>query len=272
MLNTAVGLCSNMSTHRTNLLRPVAKFVKRVLAFFVRTIVSLFYEETNSVYAERWHPHHLLRQKALEDTVSYIQNSMSNAMIMKDEYQVLSYALSVANLSDGLYLEFGVRSGATINHIARQIPDKTVYGFDSFEGLPENWAGWMQVKGTFGGEGIPKVESNVELVKGWFDQSLPDFLQNNTKDVAFIHIDSDLYSSAKTILSELSPHIKHGTIVVFNEYFNYPNWREHEFRALQKFNQSSELDYEYLCWGKFEVAIRFMTATADAPTNQTSHG
>ena len=136
-----------MSTHRTNLLRPVAKFVKRVLAFFVRTIVSLFYEETNSVYAERWHPHHLLRQKALEDTVSYIQNSMSNAMIMKDEYQVLSYALSVANLSDGLYLEFGVRSGSTITHIARQIPDNTVYGFDSFEGLPENWSGWMQVKG-----------------------------------------------------------------------------------------------------------------------------
>ena len=272
MLSTTVGLSSKMNTPRNNFLSPVSKFVKRILAFFVRTIVSLFYREINSVYAQRWHPHHLLRQKALEDTVSYIQTSMSNAMIMRNEYQVLSYALSVANLSDGLYLEFGVRRGATINHIARQIPDNTVYGFDSFEGLPENWSGWMQVKGTFGGEGIPKVEPNVELVKGWFDQSLPDFLQNNTKDVAFIHIDSDLYSSAKTILSELTPHIKHGTIVVFNEYFNYPNWREHEFRALQEFNHSSELDYEYLCWGKFEVAIRFMTATADAPTNQTSHG
>ena len=261
-----------MNTHGINPLKPVAKFARRILAFFVRSIVSIFYTEINSVYAERWHPHHLLRQKALEDTVSYIQTSMPNAMIMRDEYQVLNHALSVANLSNGLYLEFGVRSGATINHIARQITDKTVYGFDSFEGLPEDWSGWMQVKGTFGGEGIPKVQPNVDLVKGWFDQSLPEFLKNNTQDVAFIHIDSDLYSSAKTILSELSPHIKPGTIVVFNEYFNYPNWREHEFRALQEFNQSSELDYEYLCWGKFEVAIRFITATADAPTKRHQTG
>ena len=261
-----------MSTPGIKLLSPVSKFVKRILAFFVRSIVSLFYKEINSVYAERWHPHHLLREKALEDTVSYIQTSMPNAMIMRDEYQVLSYALSVSKLSGGLFLEFGVRSGATINHIARQIPDETVYGFDSFEGLPEDWSGWMQVKGSFGGEGIPIVEPNVELVKGWFDQSLPDFLQSNTQDVAFIHIDSDLYSSAKTILSELAPHIKHDTIVVFNEYFNYPNWREHEFRALQEFNQSSELDYEYLCWGKFEVAVRFKYATADVPINQTSPG
>ena len=260
-----------MNAPGSNLLKPILNFVKRILAFLVRTTVSLFYNEINSVYAERWHPHHLLREKALEDTVSYIQSSMSNAMIMKDEFEVLTYALSVAK-PEGLHMEFGVRSGTTINHIARQLPDKTVYGFDSFEGLPEDWSGWMQVKGSFGGEGIPKVEPNVDLVKGWFDQSLPDFLQGNTQNIAFVHVDSDLYSSAKTILSELSPHIKPGTIVVFNEYFNYPNWREHEFRALQEFNQRSELDYEYLCWGKFEVAIRFVAAQQTTPTKQTLPG
>jgi len=258
-----------MNTPSNKLFAPVKKFVKRIFVSFVRRTISIYYREVNSVYAERWHPHHLLREKALEDTVSYIQASMSNAMIMQDEFSVLSHALSVTKLN-GLYMEFGVRSGSTINHIARQVPDTPVHGFDSFEGLPEDWSGWMQKKGSFGGEGIPKVEANVNLVKGWFDQSLPEFLQGNTEDVAFIHIDSDLYSSAKTILSELSPYIKPGSIVVFNEYFNYPNWREHEFRALQEFDQNSELDYEYLCWGKFEVAIRFIAAQAKTSANHSS--
>jgi len=161
--------------------------VKRILTSVIRRVVSVFYKEINSVYAERWHPHNLLREKALEDTVSYIQESMPHAMIMRDEFEVLTHALAATKLS-GLYMEFGVRTGTTINHIARQTPDATVHGFDSFEGLPEDWTGWMQKKGSFGGEGIPEVESNVELVRGWFDQSLPDFLKGKTQDVAFMHI------------------------------------------------------------------------------------
>ena len=35
-----------------------------------------------------------------------------------------------------LWLEFGVAGGNTVNYISRFTQD-TVYGFDSFEGLPE---------------------------------------------------------------------------------------------------------------------------------------
>ena len=207
------------------------------------------------VYSVRWHPHYALRQEALSETVAYIKAKMPRAMMKSNEYGVLSYAGRHITL-DGLFLEFGVRTASTINYIARQHPAQTIYGFDSFEGLPEEWSGWIQDKGSFAMDGPPKVRANVELVVGWFDQTLPAFLREHPEDVAFVHIDSDLYASAKTILTFLSPRIKAGTIIVFNEYFNYPNWQEHEFKAFQEFCADRAVHYEYLCWGQFEVTIR----------------
>ncbi len=208
-----------------------------------------------SVYSDHWHPHHALRRAALAETVDYIKANMPNAMIKGDEYEVLSYAGRHVEL-DGLFMEFGVRTGSTINHIARKRPDRTVYGFDSFEGLPEEWSGWFQDKGVFSMEEKPEVAANVELVVGWFDQSLPEFLRTHDGSVAFLHIDSDLYSSAVTVLNSLAPRIEPGTIIVFNEYFNYPNWQQHEFKAFKEFCETYSVDYDYLCWGKFEVAVR----------------
>lgn len=235
-------------------------FVRRVIIFVTRNATPVAFDQIHSIYSDRWHPHNFLRQEALEDTVSYIKEAMPHAMIMRDEFKVLSYAIAQVN-KEGLFLEFGVRTGNTINHIAQHAPQQSIFGFDSFEGLPENWTGWMQQKGAFGGEDIPEVRANVSLVTGWFDDSLPPFLADHGEDLAFAHIDSDLYSSAKTILTELEPRIKPGSIIVFNEYFNYPNWREHEYRALQEFCAATGFEYEYLCWGKFEVAVRFIEST-----------
>ena len=72
--------------------------------------------------------------------MSYIKSNMSQAMIMRDELKVLSYALEQVQTS-GLYLEFGVRTGTTVNHIADHATGQEIFGFDSFEGLPENWTG-----------------------------------------------------------------------------------------------------------------------------------
>mgnify|MGYP000400761291 CR=1 FL=1 len=100
-----------------------------------------------------------------------------------------------------LWLEFGVASGNTINYISKFTNDK-VYGFDSFEGLPEKWRDSFD-KGAFNRNGdLPKVNSNVELIKGWFDETLPNFIKNHNKKVSFIHMDADLYSSTKCILNE----------------------------------------------------------------------
>jgi hypothetical protein len=232
----------------------VKRAARRIITFVTSTTIARNYHP----YSERWHPHNALRQVALDETVEYIKLNMRDALIRKDAFQVLSLASERVSL-DGLYMEFGVRTGSTINHIASLNPETTIYGFDSFEGLPEAWTGWTQDKGHFGGEDIPQVKTNVELVKGWFDDSLPAFLAEHSGDVALVHIDSDLYSSAKTVLTCLAPRIKASSIIVFNEYFNYPNWKEHEFKAFQEFCEEHSVEYEYFCWGMFEAGVRILS-------------
>ena len=214
-------------------------------------------------YSDRWHPHNALLQRALDETVDYITAEMSDALIRRDAFGVLSFASKQASL-DGLYLEFGVRSGSTINHIARANPRRTVHGFDSFEGLPEAWSGYTLDAGAFGKEGIPAVEANVELHVGWFDDTLPEFLASHPGDAALVHIDSDIYSSAKTILDNLAPRLRPGSIIVFNEYFNYPNWKQHEFKAFQEFCATPGATYRYVCWAMYEVAVEIVSIGDDA--------
>ncbi len=216
-------------------------------------------------YSNRWHPHHALLQRALDETADYITSNMSAAMVKRDDLAVLNDALRHAS-SDGLYFEFGVRSGRSINHIARRRPKVTVHGFDSFEGLPEPWTGWTIDSGGFGGEGIPNVEPNVELHVGWFDDTLDPFLTEHPGDVSFVHIDSDIYSSARTILHGLAARLRPGSIIVFNEYFNYPNWKQHEFRAFQEFCEEYHVTYDYLCWGMYEVAVEITSIGNDPAT------
>ncbi len=218
-------------------------------------------------YSNKWHPHYALLQDALDETVAYIKENMSQALIRRDAHAVLSMASRHARV-DGLYMEFGVRSGGTINHLARLNPKRTIHGFDSFDGLPEPWTGYTIDAGAFRGEGIPAVEDNVELHVGWFDDTLPGFVDSHDGPLALAHIDSDIYSSCKTVLDNLAPRVVPGTILVFNEYFNYPNWKQHEYRAFQEFCAAEDVGYEYLCWALYEVAVRITSVggeTIDAP-------
>lgn len=161
--------------------------------------------------------------------------------------------------SAGLVLEFGVFSGRTINHIAGLLPDRRVYGFDSFEGLPEDWRPGFP-RGAFS-TNAPNVAYNVDLIVGWFDQTLRSFVAGKVSEpIALLHVDCDLYSSTRTIFDLLGDHIVPGTIIVFDEYFNYPEWRKHEFQAFQEFVAARGLRYEYigLVPSHQQVAVRVL--------------
>ena len=145
-------------------------------------------------------------------------------------------------------MEFGVFSGRSINLIADSIGIGTkVYGFDSFEGLPEDWRGNFK-KGTFSVPKLPEVRQNVELIKGWFDETLPRFTSERLtgKKTNFLHVDCDLYSSTKTIFDTLIEHIADDCVIVFDEYFNYPGWQDHEVKAFKEFTEKSGHSYEYI--------------------------
>jgi len=101
-----------------------------------------------------------------------------------------------------LVCEFGVYSGLTINHIA-SLTRLPVYGFDSFEGLPNRWRDGYR-KGHFEVSELPEVLPNVNLIEGWFDETLPNFIKEHDKSAGFIHIDCDLHSSTETVFDVLA--------------------------------------------------------------------
>jgi predicted O-methyltransferase YrrM len=173
----------------------------------------------------------------------YYQNHMLLSKNFTNDLQCLEHALSICG-HEGLYLEFGVASGRTVNHIANVLKNEKIYGFDSFDGLPEDWRTGFSV-GAFKKNKLPETAANVKLISGLFEDTLPTFLQNNSGDIAFMHIDCDLYSSTKTILDLCQPRIKHGTVIVFDEYLNYPGYQHHEFMAWKQFVDEHALSYRY---------------------------
>jgi Methyltransferase domain len=185
-----------------------------------------------------------LQARARERSLDYIEKYMGEATIFADRWDLLSFALGAA-AKDGLALEFGVADGGSLRHLGAS--GRTLHGFDSFEGLPEAWSGTFERAGKFSRKGVlPPVPANVTLHKGWFDATLPEFLRANVGPVAFLHIDCDIYSSTKTVLEQLTPRLGPGAVIVFDEYFNYPNWERHEFKAFQEFIRDSGFSYRYL--------------------------
>src|SRR5262249_40180634 len=101
-----------------------------------------------------------------------------------------------------------------------------------------------------------RVPANVRLHRGWFDQSLPQWLKDNPGPVAFVHFDCDLYSATRDVLNLLAGRIVPGTVLLFDEYFNFPNWEAHEYRAFQEFTAERKIVYRYLAFARQQVALR----------------
>lgn len=199
-----------------------------------------------------------LQIRARDRSADYVESRMGAAVILERHGDVLRYAAEHAP-KEGLCLEFGVATGNTLTilaeALARSQPGREVHGFDSFEGLPEDWAGHVERRGAFRRADLPKVPANAKLHVGLFDQTLPGFVDANPGPVALIHMDCDLYSSTKTVLDALADRIGPGTVILFDEYFNYPNWEQHEFRAWQEFVTARGLSYEYLAFGANEGRV-----------------
>lgn len=191
------------------------------------------------------------QMKASIESAGYADQHMRDAKVFYDAdsaaKEVLRYALSKSR-TEGMFLEFGVWSGKTINIIAEHTA-ATIHGFDSFQGLPEDWSAEGGEKGTFDTKGeLPSVRQNVRLHVGWFNDTLPNFVRTFSDPISFLHIDCDLYSSTKTIFEHLADRIRTSTIIVFDEYFNYPGWQEHEFKAFREFTALAGKQYRYIAY------------------------
>ena len=171
-------------------------------------------------------------------------------------HAVLKKAYEAISLQNGLILEFGVRHGTSIRQLA-SLASKPLYGFDSFEGLPEDWH--QESKEVYSTRGkIPKVPAHVTLIPGWFEETLPLFLEKHGGEIALINIDCDIYSSTKTVLDLLSPRIKKGTIIIFDEYIGNLHWEEDEHKAFMESINRYQWKYEYLFCSAYtkQVVVR----------------
>ena len=170
---------------------------------------------------------------------------------------LLAYALGQAK-NPGLTLEFGVRRGTSLAILAGETED-IVHGFDSFEGLPENWLGSAAGHLTTGAA-LPIAPANARLHPGWFEESLPPFLEQEKDDVRFVNVDSDIYSSARFVLFSLKERLQPGSVIVFDEMIGNRSWRDDEYKAFQEFIAETGFSYEIIAIAPAtkQVAVRLL--------------
>ena len=186
----------------------------------------------------------------------YFENSIFLFAEQMREYSIKKSINNDKNL-EKYYLEFGVYRGNSINLFSKFV--KNIYGFDSFEGLKEDWKGHSVMAGVFDlGAKIPKLNKNVIAVKGWVQDTLPNFLKEKNPEINFIHMDLDTYESSKFVLSNLKPYILKNCIILFDQLYNFSGWEFGEYKALQEVFKETE--YKFLAFSREEgqVAIQIL--------------
>lgn len=135
------------------------------------------------------------------------------------------------------FIEFGVSGGHSFRWWLKECinQESRFIGFDTFEGLPENW-------GTFNkgdmAAALPDIEDNrAEFIKGIFQETVHDYFTAHRYESInrkIIHFDADLFSATLVALAGISDFLNKGDILFFDE-FNVP---DHEFYAFRIFSES----------------------------------
>jgi hypothetical protein len=185
--------------------------VGKVIRLFQRTLIIR--DSPQGVFQ-------LIHQQALQDSAQYASKNFSQAMQFDKQPELWSYCLNrIPQLqtgggggAGGVIAEFGVWKGDSINFFARNCPKVKVLGFDSFEGLEEDWYGARLQKGFFSTNGqLPKCKRNVSLIKGWFEDTLPKFCRElQGEKIQLLHMDADTYKPTSYVSNSLTKKLRVG--------------------------------------------------------------
>jgi O-methyltransferase len=171
----------------------------------------------------------------------------------------------------GDLMETGVWRGGAVVFMrgylaAYNMPDRTVWAADSFEGLPKPTASedagydfsadvfpilaisLEEVQALFAKYDL--LDGQVEFVKGWFNESLP---QAPVKELALLRLDGDLYESTRDALVNLYHKVVPGGFVIIDDYGDFKPCRTavDEFRAQHGIAEPIEwIDWTGVCWRK----------------------
>ncbi|OBG34511.1 methyltransferase [Mycobacterium alsense] len=168
--------------------------------------------------------------------------------------------------SDELSLDLGVWLGWSTRLIA-DASGRQVYGFDTFEGLVEDWQVDDQAlvkRGTFSlaeplaqrsmrdtgvslHDGVPAaLGRKVQFIKGSTYETLAPFLAERPEaKIRLFHMDLDTYESCLHALETCKDRFVEGSILVFDEYLV----TNAEMRAFFEFQEKYGLEWRYRAWG-----------------------
>ncbi|MDB4107489.1 class I SAM-dependent methyltransferase [Bacteroidia bacterium] len=161
-------------------------------------------------------------------------------------YNLYDHLIATEKLDDAIdYLEFGVAAGTSFKYWEGKITSSSAsfHGFDTFTGLPEDWGHFK--KGDMSSKNEkPQMKGNRHhWYQGLFQVTLPQFLNEYSGERRkVVHLDADLFSSTLYVLTSISPFLKSGDILMFDE-FNVPM---HEFKAFKVWVDSYYIEYEVL--------------------------
>jgi methyltransferase family protein len=171
------------------------------------------------------------------DYKTFVEDTVARIKELPQLHSPLVASIPFAK-DEGLWLEFGVYQGKSIKDMGAAAMRARVYGFDSFQGLPEDWIAGLP-KGCFA-TAVPPVPPGVNpWVIGMFEDTLPQFKFD--APVNLLHVDSDIYSSATTVFKYVQPHLAPNAIVVFDELWDYEGFEGHEMKALYETGLKFEL-------------------------------
>lgn len=180
--------------------------------------------------------------RAVRETELFVAANLIGVRTFPNPAATLRFACELVSL-DGPVLEFGVAGGDSLRLLVECLPTHRLFGFDVFTGLPEHWRPGFRA-GMFAQDAVPDIPG-ATLVPGLFEDTLPAFVAEHSSPIALLHLDADLYSSTVTVLEQLGSLLVPGSVVVLDEYFNFPGWQDGEFRAWHEFVERTGIAYRY---------------------------
>jgi Macrocin-O-methyltransferase (TylF) len=144
-------------------------------------------------------------------------------------------------LPGGAFVECGVAKGGCVALMSLLSGGKrTVWGFDSFEEMPQlttedegsgqDWVGYR----CSGPSGLREAETTlsrfhvdgdwVELVPGWFEETLAPTLPR-IGTIAVLRLDNDWYKSTKYCLETLYDNVVRGGTIIIDDYHTFVGFK-----------------------------------------------
>ena len=155
---------------------------------------------------------------------------------------LIDLAVRLAYPIAGDIVEFGVWEGQSTRDILESLrrcerdqpagTGKRIFACDSFKGLSEKFEN-MEV-GAFACD--TPVIPGVEIVEGYFEQTLTPELAQRVGKVSFASLDADLYSSTLCALRWLTPLLSTGSLLLFDEFLGE---HESEKRAFDDWSEET---------------------------------